>query len=115
MQPTDDQPASAPGTPPDVRLTEETIAYLQERMRHAVRDGIAEALTSESARTFFSTGIAVLREEAAMHTGKFVLDGIWKGAKSLMWIAVFVAAVYSIGGWSLIKTIAAAVYQAGSK
>ena len=103
---------------PEVRLADETMEYLHRQMRKAVREGIADALhqaiTPERAREFFAVGVEVLREEASKHTGRFVLDGLMAAAKKAFWIALFVLAVYSLGGWSLVKTLAAAIFG-GSK
>lgn len=103
---------------PEVRLADETMEYLHRQMRKAVREGIADALhqaiTLERAREFFVVGVEVLREEASKHTGQFVLDALMAAAKRLFWIGLFVLAVYSFGGWSLVKTLAAAIFG-GSK
>ena len=103
---------------PEVRLADETMEYLHRQMRKAVREGIADALhqaiTPERAREFFAVGVEVLREEASKHTGRFVLDGLMAAAKRLFWIGLFVLAVYSFGGWTLVKTVAAAIFGKAS-
>lgn len=105
---------TTPEAQPEVRLADETMEYLHRQMREAVRDGIADALhqaiTPERAREFFVVGVEVLREEASKHTGRFVLDGLMAAAKRLFWIGLFVLAVYSFGGWSMVKTMIGAIF-----
>lgn len=112
MNPTD------PEAKPEVRLADETSEYLHQQMRDAVREGIADALhqaiTPERAREFFVVGVDVLREEASKHTGRFVLDGLLAAAKKAFWIGLFVLAVYSFGGWTMVKTVVAAVFGKAS-
>lgn len=107
-----------PDAKPEVRLADETMEYLRQQMRDAVREGIADALhqaiTSERAREFFVVGVDVLREEASKHTGRFVLDGLLAAAKKAFWIGLFVLAVYSFGGWTMVKTVVAAIFGKAS-
>lgn len=97
--------------PPEVRLSPESSAALRDDIKQAVAEGILEAMTERNARQFFSTGLEVLREEAASHTGRFILDGIGALAKRALWILIFVVAIYSVGGWGFLKTSLAAIFQ----
>ena len=103
-----------PPTQPEVRLAPETIDYLEQKMRGAVREGIREVMTEDAARAFFNTGLQVLREQAAAHTGRFVLSSLWTVTKWLA-IAVIVAAVlWSVGGGTLVKAVGKAVLSGPS-
>lgn len=99
---------------PEVRLADETMEYLLVQMREAVREGINDALhqafTPDRVKEFFKVGVTVLREEASTHTGRFVLDGLTAALKKVFWVGLFVLAVYSFGGWSMLKTVAGAIF-----
>lgn len=98
-------------------LTEESrlllAAMLRDEMRVAVAEGIAAALTDENAERFWSKGLEVLQRQAREQTGRFVLDGITAVVKRALWIGLFVVVAYSMGGWSLVKTVWAAVNAKG--
>lgn len=94
---------------PEVRLADETMAYLHSQMKAAVSDGIREALTPEAARAFARAALEEVREQATVHTGRFILDGIRAAFKRLLWVAVFLGAMYWVGGWSLFVTVWKAV------
>lgn len=100
---------------PEVRLADETVTYLRDQMRDAVAEGISAAMTDEAAERFWNTGLTMLRQQATVHTGRFVLDGIWTLAKKLFWVAIFIGALYAVGGWSAIKAVGGAIAQAISK
>lgn len=94
-------------------LTEESrlllAAMLRDEMRIAVAEGIAAAMTDEAAERFWSTGLELLQRQAKEKAGSFLLDGFLAAAKKLLWVAVFMVAVYSLGGWALLKAVWAAV------
>ena len=46
---------------PEVRLADETIAYLREQVREAVVEGIQASMTQEAAQRFWSVGIDLLK------------------------------------------------------
>lgn len=85
----------------EVRLATETIELLRSEMRRAVIDGIDEAMTEERARVFWSVGLEMLQQQARISAGRFIIDGLWAMLKRGFWVAIFLAAVYSLGGWSL--------------
>lgn len=88
-------------------LTDESrvllAGMLRDEMRVAVAEGIAAAMTDENAERFWTKGVEVLRRQAAVQTGQFVLDGVGTLFKKLLWISIFVIAVYSLGGWGALK------------
>jgi hypothetical protein len=88
-----------------VKLTDETISYLRDLMRESVADGINRAMTQDAARRFWGVGLDMAQEQARMRAGRFVLDGLWAMLKKGVWVAIFVAAVYAIGGWALLTAI----------
>lgn len=87
---------------------------MENRMRIAVAEGIAAAMTEEAAERFWSKGIEVLQRQAAERTGRFLLDGLTAALKKVAWVVVFVLAVYSVGGWSLLKAVWAAIINKGT-
>ena len=96
-------------------LTEESrlllASLLRDEMRDAVREGIAAAMTDENAERFWSKGLEVLQRQATQRTGQFVLGGLTQVAKKLLWVGLFMLAVYSIGGWTLLKSVWAAILK----
>lgn len=98
-------------------LTEESrlllAALLREEMREAVREGIADAMTEEAAERFWRAGLDVLQRRAQEKAGRFLLDGFLAAGKKLLWIGVIVLAAYSLGGWTLLKTIWTAITPKG--
>ncbi|MBI3150095.1 MAG: hypothetical protein HYZ17_16445 [Betaproteobacteria bacterium] len=91
-----------PGTEhPQVRLAPETIEYLRLQMQEAVAKGIDEAMTVQRARAFWAVGLEMLQQQARISAGRFVLDGIWTVVRKGFWVAIFLGAVYALGGWTL--------------
>lgn len=66
-------------------MADETLSYLHAQMKAAVSDGIREALTPEAARIFARAALDEVRQQATVHTGKFILDGVRGAFKRLMW------------------------------
>jgi hypothetical protein len=91
-------------------LTEESrlllAAMLRDEMRVAVSEGLEAVLTNEAvwAKVFL-----VLQKQATERTGRFVLGGVTVVLKKVVWVGAFALIAYSIGGWTLLKTIWAAV------
>lgn len=96
---------------PEVRLTDETIHYLEERISAAVASGLAQTMTPEAAKSFWRTGFEVLREQTVRGTGDFVLGGLWAGIKKLLWVAGIALALWVTGGWALVKGFFAVVFS----
>ena len=98
-------------------LTDESrvllVALMRDEMRVAVAEGIAAALTDEAAERFWSKGLEVLQRQAKAKAGGFLLDGVLAAGKKLMWVSVFLLVAYSVGGWTLLKTIWAAMAPRG--
>jgi hypothetical protein len=91
--------------PAEVRLTESTIDFLEQKMRTAVSDGIKTAMTDEAAEKFWSTGLAVLQRQATQKTGQLVGGAVLGLAKKAMLFMVLGALVYSIGGWTALAAL----------
>lgn len=104
---------SAERRAPEVRLTDETIVYLKQQIAQAVADGLAQTMTPEIARRFWQTGFDVLAGQAREGAGTLVLGGLWKGAKTLLWIGGVALAVYATGGWAALKGFLALVFSKG--
>lgn len=83
----------------EVRLTHETIVYLEERISHAVRAGISSAMTEENASRFWQAGFKVLQENAAQQAGRFVIGGAWGLIRKASVFLVLGAIIYTAGGW----------------
>lgn len=94
-------------------LTEESrlllAAMLRDEMRVAVAEGISAALTDDAAERFWNKGLEVLQRQATERTGRFILGGLAQMLKKVLWVGVLVLAIYSVGGWALLKAVWAAI------
>lgn len=81
-------------------------ALLRDEMRVAVAEGIQAVMTNEQ---FWEKVFAVLQRQATERTGRFVLGGVTVVMKKALWVGTFALIAYSIGGWSLLKAIWAAL------
>lgn len=95
----------------EVRLTDETIAYLEERIAAAVGNGIKTAITEETAVAFWSAGLAALQKQATQHAGRFVLGGIWGLARKASLFFLLGGIVYAIGGWAALAALAKTIFS----
>jgi hypothetical protein len=82
---------------------------LRDELRLAVAEGITAAMTDSAAERFWNTGLEVLQRQAKQKAGGFLLEGVATAAKKALWIAVLVGIAYSIGGWTLLKAVWAAI------
>lgn len=89
----------------EVRLTAETIAYLNEQVRLSVAEGISDAMTKENAKAFWAAGLEVLRDEAEDHAGRFVIGGLWGLARKLSMFLFLGGIVYALGGWTALARL----------
>ena len=89
----------------EVRLTQETIDYLDERITSAVREGIKSAVNKQTAREFWSAGIEMAQEKAAERTGQLVIGGVKALFVRGMFFLVLGSNVYAIGGWSMVAKV----------
>jgi hypothetical protein len=100
-------------------LTEESrqvlVGMIRGEMQGAVADGIKEAMTPDAARLFWGVGLDMLQEQARMRAGRFVLDGIWKMLKNGFWVALLLAALYSLAGSSFAIAVWKAISPWGAK
>lgn len=90
-------------TQPEVRLSQETIDYLEQKMRAAVVDGgremIKELAKPEMAQAFFGAFFDVMRQQAAQKTGSIVLGGLGKVASRFFWFAAIGLSLIWFGDW----------------
>ena len=94
----------------EVRLTDETIAYLEERIAAAVGDGIKTAFTEDTAVAFWSAGLAALQKQATQHAGRFVLGGIWGLLRKASLFFMLGGIVYAVGGWAALAALAKTIF-----
>lgn len=106
-------PEQQESRPAEVRLTDETIDYLESRITAAVGKAFREAMTPEVARGFWQTGFDILKEQATMGAGDFVLSGLWAGIKKLLWVVGIALALYATGGWAALKGFLALAFSKG--
>ena len=103
-------------TPPEVRLSDSTVTYLETKIEAAVARGITVGLsgfmTDETAEKFWGVGFQMLQQQATARTGRFVLDGMSTLLKKGIWIALLVGFLYAIGGWNLVKSAGALIAKA---
>lgn len=95
----------------EVRLTDETISYLEEKMAKAVREGITAAINEENATKFWAAGLSVLQKQASEHAGRFVIGGLWGLTRKLMLFTMLGGAVYAFGGWSALAAFAKLLFS----
>lgn len=100
--------------PSEVRLTEETGAWLESKMAAAVREGIKGAMTEETAAAFWAAGLTVLQKQATQHAGRFVLGGLWGLFRKVSLFFALGGIVYAIGGWAALATLFKALFTSGS-
>ena len=106
------QSTNKPDHPVEVRLTKSTIEFLEARLEESMRRVIKESINQESARLFWEAGIAVVREEATQHTGRFVLGGIKGVAAKGFTFMMLGSIVYAIGGWAGLAKLWAVLFNA---
>ena len=94
----------------EVRLTDETIAYLEERIAAAVGNGIKTAITEDTAVAFWSAGLAALQKQATQHAGRFVLGGLWGLARKASLFFMLGGIVYAVGGWAALAALAKTIF-----
>ena len=97
----------------EVRLSEDTVRYLEARMTASVAKGMRDAMTEEAAAAFWMAGLNVLQKSASDHAGRFVIGGLWGLARKLATFMMLGGIVYAVGGWSALATIANSNYRAG--
>lgn len=91
--------------PVEVRLTDETIDYLEQRLAGAMAKAVSQSMTEEVAKEFWAAGIKVLREQAAQRTGRFVLGGLGGLASRVGTFILLGGLVYAIGGWAALAKL----------
>lgn len=106
-------PERRAAAPSEVRLTEETGAWLEAKMASAVREGIKGAMTEETAAAFWAAGVSVLQKQATQHAGRFVLGGLWGLLRKASLFLTLGGIVYAIGGWAALATLFKALFSSG--
>lgn len=101
--------------PAEVRLTDETIKYLETKMANAVQSGIQNAINERTAEAFWAAGFRVLQTQASQHTGRFVLGGLWSLMSRVGMFLVLGGVVYAFGGWSALASFGKALFTAGGQ
>ena len=107
-------PERRTAVPSEVRLTDETGAWLEVKMAAAVREGIKGAMTEETAAAFWAAGLEVLQKQATQHAGRFVLGGLCDLARKASLFIALGSIVYAIGGWNALATLFKALFTSGS-
>lgn len=105
---------TSPPPAAEVRLKDETIAYLEEKMAKAVAEGIAAAINEQTAEAFWSAGLNVLQKQAQQHAGRFVIGGLWGLARKLGLFLMLGGIVYAVGGWSALAGLAKTIFSGGA-
>ncbi len=97
--------------PAEVRLTEETVQYLQKTMQEAVSTGMRKVIEDrEVIGEFWSEAFEILRDRAQKQTGRMVL---WSLRGILSRLAQFLTLgliVYMAGGWTALAKSAQALW-----
>lgn len=96
--------------PAEVRLTDETVEYLEARIASAVQSGIKNAMTEDTAAAFWSAGLQVLQRQASAHAGRFVLGGLWGLLRKTSLFFLLGGVVYALGGWSALAMFFKAIF-----
>lgn len=89
-----------------VAMTEESRVLLadllEERMSIAVADGIQAVMTNPQ---FWATVIEVLQKQAVDRTGRFLVGGLTRAIRKVLWTGLFLLIAYSLGGWAFLKAV----------
>jgi len=94
----------------EVRLTDETIAYLSEKMAEAAATALKQSLNEDTAKMFWTAGVSMLQEQAANKTGRFVIGSFSVLAKKALLFAALGSLVYAIGGWDALARLFKAIF-----
>ena len=106
--------STPPVTPVEVRLTKETLDYLDKRIEVAVQSGIQSAMTEDTAKLFWSAGLSVLQDQASTHAGRFVLGGLWGLVRKVSMFLILGGIVYAIGGWAALLKLWHVIFASGT-
>ena len=90
----------------EVRLTRETVDYIEGRMAEAVRAGITAAMNETNAEAFWAAGLSVLQKRANEHAGRFVIGSLWELARKAAAFVLLGGIVYAVGGWQALAGLA---------
>jgi hypothetical protein len=98
----------------DVRLTDETIEYLEQKIAQAVRDGIKGAMTEDTAAAFWGAGLQLLQKQATQRAGQIVIGGLGGFLKNIMLFLMLGSLMYTVGGWTLLSAFYKSMFGSGS-
>jgi len=92
-----------------VEISDETRLLLEDmvekRMRSAVADGIATAMTHENARLFMRSLLAEAQQLATEKTGQVVGSAVMALVKRGILFVFLGSIVYALGGWSALAAL----------
>lgn len=97
----------------EVRLTDTTLAHLEWLMASAVKQGIRESMTEETAEMFWSAGLSLLQKQATQKAGRFVIGGLGGLVKKTMLFVLLGGLVYAVGGWSALAGLFKLLFHGG--
>lgn len=106
-------PERRAAAPSEVRLSEETGAWLESKIAAAVREGMKGTVTEESVAVFWSVGLKVLQKQATQQAGRFVLGSLWGLARKVLLFFTVGGLVYAVGGWALLAKFLKAMFSSG--
>lgn len=94
----------------EVRLSGDTLAHIQQQMEAAVTKAMANIINEQTAEAFWRAGFNVLQKQAATHTGRFVLGGLWGFARKLALFVAVGSIIYATGGWAALSALGKALF-----
>lgn len=89
----------------EVRLSDDTIRYLEQRIAAGVQKGLHEAMTEETAAAFWMAGLNVLQKSASDHAGRLVIGGLLGLLRKVGVFMLLGGVVYAMGGWSAMAAL----------
>lgn len=99
--------------PAEVKLTDETITFLEKRMAKAVENGFKSVLNETTAEAFWAAGLNVLQRQATQRAGRFVLGGLWGLMRKMSLFLMLGGVVYAVGGWTALAGLFKALFVVG--
>lgn len=85
-------------------LPEEAVQALEEKVRRAVAQGIAEGIREafedeDLTRLAMDRVLAQFQERAHAASGRWLMDGLMSLGKRAAWFVAFGTVIYMAGGW----------------
>ena len=88
---------------PEVRLSDETIEYLERRIASAVAEALEHAIQPDTIERFWASGFALLAKQAREGAGDFVIGGVRRALRTALWVGFGALILYSAGGWAAVR------------